>query len=225
MTQKEINQIVLRQSIPIIIIGKLAPDDLCAFLKITAMDLFVINSETIKIAEIREVLHFINHKPLKSQFKLVVIENADKMTTEAGNALLKTLEEPPVYAKIVLATQQIEKILPTILSRCQKVRASISEIEENVVENNLSPDKITNMNLSQSFTWAAQAVEQGNTEEIITNWQKYYRKKLIQGKDVLNILNVLSRAKDLLQSNISLKLLLENIILNMESIGEDENKN
>ena len=57
-------------------------------------------------------------KPYSSQFKIYVIDDADKMTEQAQNALLKTIEEPPEYAIILLLISNINVILPTILSRC-----------------------------------------------------------------------------------------------------------
>ena len=58
-------------------------------------------------------------KPIKSENKLVIIEDAQLLTTEAQNALLKVLEEPPDHTIIILATETREALLPTIISRCQ----------------------------------------------------------------------------------------------------------
>lgn len=57
-------------------------------------------------------------KPYSSRYKIYIMEDADKMTVEAQNALLKTIEEPPKYAIIMLLSTNSEKFLPTILSRC-----------------------------------------------------------------------------------------------------------
>ena len=73
-----------------------------------------IGIETIKL--IQKKLYF---KPIKSKDKLVVIEEAQLLTIEAQNALLKVLEEPPAHTFILLETDSQEALLPTILSRCQ----------------------------------------------------------------------------------------------------------
>ena len=57
-------------------------------------------------------------KPYSSEHKVYIINEAEKMTVQAQNALLKTLEEPPAYAVIILLTSNLEMMLPTILSRC-----------------------------------------------------------------------------------------------------------
>jgi DNA polymerase-3 subunit delta' len=57
-------------------------------------------------------------KPYNSPYKIYIIEDADRLTEQAQNALLKTIEEPPEYAVILLLTDNINVILPTILSRC-----------------------------------------------------------------------------------------------------------
>lgn len=60
-------------------------------------------------------------KPIKSKNKLVIIEDAQLLTPEAQNALLKILEEPPAHTLIFLGTDTQEALLPTILSRCQLI--------------------------------------------------------------------------------------------------------
>ncbi len=57
-------------------------------------------------------------KPYASKWKIYIINEAEKMTVQAQNALLKTLEEPPAYAVIMLLTSNLEAMLPTIVSRC-----------------------------------------------------------------------------------------------------------
>lgn len=80
--------------------------------------LLVTGHNSIGINDIRELKLFLNTKPLKSPHKTIVIHPADKLTLEAQNALLKTLEEPPAYVQLILVTQIPQKLLPTITSRC-----------------------------------------------------------------------------------------------------------
>src|SRR5256885_8226358 len=58
--------------------------------------------------------------PYTGKYKVYVLDEAHMLTTEAFNALLKTLEEPPDYAIFVMATTDVHKMLPTVLSRCQR---------------------------------------------------------------------------------------------------------
>lgn len=72
------------------------------------------------IDEIRELRDGIKFVPNKSKYKIFIIDEAHQLTKEASNALLKTLEEPPTHAIFILATTEIHKMIPTIISRCQR---------------------------------------------------------------------------------------------------------
>lgn len=69
------------------------------------------------IKELREGLKF---APVKSKYKIFIIDECHQLSKDAANALLKTLEEPPAHAIFLLATTESHKMIPTILSRCQK---------------------------------------------------------------------------------------------------------
>lgn len=83
-------------------------------------DFFYIEPDgnSIKIDQIRELQRKVAEKPVISNKKIFIIDNADKMTVEAQNCLLKTLEEPPKYITIILITSNESNLLTTIKSRC-----------------------------------------------------------------------------------------------------------
>lgn len=72
------------------------------------------------IEEIQELRDAARYAPSSSQYKIYIIDEVHMLTKEAFNALLKTLEEPPKHVKFMFATTDPEKVLPTILSRCQR---------------------------------------------------------------------------------------------------------
>src|SRR5438270_13385648 len=72
------------------------------------------------IEEIRELRDKVKYAPSASKHKIYIIDEVHMLTKEAFNALLKTLEEPPAHVKFLFATTEPEKVLPTILSRCQR---------------------------------------------------------------------------------------------------------
>ena len=88
--------------------------------------------KSIKIEQIRYMNSKIYEKPIISDKKIVIIDNSDTMTKEAQNSLLKTLEEPPEYACIILITSNESKLLNTIKSRCVKV--NFNKISEKQIE-------------------------------------------------------------------------------------------
>jgi len=72
------------------------------------------------IEQIRQLRENVKFAPAKSRFKVYIIDEVHQITTDGFNALLKTLEEPPKHVKFIFATTQAHKVLPTILSRCQR---------------------------------------------------------------------------------------------------------
>lgn len=83
----------------------------------------------IKIEDIREIQKQINIKPYEGYKKVFIIFNGEKMTHQAQNALLKTLEEPPGHSIIILTTANSKNLLPTISSRCQLLKLRPQGIE------------------------------------------------------------------------------------------------
>jgi len=77
---------------------------------------------SIKNKQIEEIQNFISIKPYESSVKVVVVENANAMTVSAQNRLLKVLEEPSGDAMMILLSENVEALLPTIKSRLQRVR-------------------------------------------------------------------------------------------------------
>jgi len=85
------------------------------------MDIIEIDAASNRgIDEVRELREVIRSSPLQLPHKVFIIDESHQLTKEAVNALLKTLEEPPSHAIFVLATTEIYKMIPTIISRCQR---------------------------------------------------------------------------------------------------------
>lgn len=95
----------------------------------------------IRISQIREVTRQAQFPPTEGCWKVFLIHNAETMTPEAANNLLKTLEEPPGQTLFVLTTPSVFNLLPTIQSRCQQVRfqpLAVRDIAEFLVRQNLA---------------------------------------------------------------------------------------
>jgi DNA polymerase-3 subunit gamma/tau len=87
------------------------------------------------VEQVRELRDTCRYAPARSKFKIYIIDEVHMLTTAAFNALLKTLEEPPAHVKFLFATTEPQKVLPTILSRCQ--RFDLSRIPANLVVKHL----------------------------------------------------------------------------------------
>jgi DNA polymerase-3 subunit gamma/tau len=72
------------------------------------------------VEQVRELRENVRYAPSKSRYKIYIIDEVHMLTAAAFNALLKTLEEPPPHVKFIFATTEPQKILPTIVSRCQR---------------------------------------------------------------------------------------------------------
>ncbi len=97
-----------------------------------SIDLIEIDAASHRgIDDIRDLRNGIRVVPTKSKYKVYIIDESHQLTRDAANALLKTLEEPPAHAIFILATTEIHKMIPTILSRCQRFdfrKLTLSEI-------------------------------------------------------------------------------------------------
>ena len=99
----------------------------------SSMDVFEIDAASNRgIDEIRDLRETVNFAPVDGKYKVYIIDEVHMLTTEAFNALLKTLEEPPAHVVFILATTEAHKVPPTIQSRCQRYdfrRITVAEIE------------------------------------------------------------------------------------------------
>jgi DNA polymerase-3 subunit gamma/tau len=92
-----------------------------AFNEGRALDIIEIDAASNRgIDDIRELRERVNYAPTQAKYKVYIIDEVHMLTDAASNALLKTLEEPPAHTFFVLATTEAHKVLPTILSRCQR---------------------------------------------------------------------------------------------------------
>ncbi len=87
------------------------------------------------VEQVRELRDNVRYAPSKGHFKIYIIDEVHMLTSAAFNALLKTLEEPPPHVKFIFATTEPQKVLPTILSRCQ--RFDLHRIPANLIADHL----------------------------------------------------------------------------------------
>src|SRR5579862_2379644 len=89
-----------------------------------------------KVDEMRELIDGVRYAPVQARYKVYIIDEVHMLSTQAFNALLKTLEEPPPHAKFIFATTEIRKVPVTILSRCQ--RFDLRRVDADVIAANLA---------------------------------------------------------------------------------------
>ena len=124
---------------------------------------------SISVDDIRTQLNAdIDIKPYSSKYKIYIIDDADKMTEQAQNALLKTIEEPPAYGIIMLLVTNKNKLLPTILSRCVTLNlkpVSVDSITEYLMKEYQIPDYHAQVSARFSQGNVGKAIRYSTSEE------------------------------------------------------------
>ncbi len=87
----------------------------------SSVDVIEIDAAThTQVEKARELCEDVLHLPISSKYKIYIIDEVHMLSKSAWNALLKTIEEPPAHAKFIFATTEVNKVLPTVISRCQR---------------------------------------------------------------------------------------------------------
>jgi DNA polymerase-3 subunit gamma/tau len=161
----------------------------------SSLDLYEIDGASNRgIQEIRELKEKIRFLPTSSQYKIIIIDEVHMLTTEAFNALLKTLEEPPAHVYFMFATTEIHKIPITILSRCQQYelkRISAKELYDHFLQ--LVTDEgfeIDPPALSLIVREAGGSVRDGLS---LLDQMFSYGEKKISNRDVVEVLGLVNR--------------------------------
>ncbi|MFA6261791.1 MAG: DNA polymerase III subunit gamma/tau [Bacteroidia bacterium] len=174
------------------------------------------------VDDIRGLVEQVRYAPQGSKYKIYIIDEVHMLTAAAFNAFLKTLEEPPPYAKFILATTERHKILPTILSRCQVFDFQRISIEHAVTQLR----KICESEGIQAEEEALHVIAQkadGAMRDALSIFDRMvsYSGKIITYKDVILNLNILDydyyfQAIDLMQAQdvSGLFLLFDTILQN-----------
>jgi len=173
---------------------------------------YPLKTKALSVDDVREqITSNVNIKPYNHRYKVYVIPKADTLTTQAQNALLKTLEEPPEYVVFMLLAENINAFLPTVLSRC--VVFTIKPLTSNTIENYLLENKNTTSEKANVFAEYSQgsignaikyaeSEEFGNMRKIVVNALKnilsveYYKltdtaKELEGFKDIADITDMI----------------------------------
>lgn len=152
-------------------------------------DFMFINPDgnSIKITQIREMLSKIYEKPIISSKKVYIIDDADKMTVESNNCLLKILEEPPNYVVIILIVSNFNMVLDTIKSRCNKIM--FDRISNDVLLKYLQDERkcnISNYDLLDLFDGSiSRAINSIDNIELYNKLDEFI--DIIENKDILDI--------------------------------------
>lgn len=194
-------------------------------------DLMVVKSEDgkeISIKQIREVQNFLAYKSYNGGFKVVIVDDAEKMNQEAQSCFLKTLEEPKGKTLLILISSKHDMMLSTIASRCQTIKfskpkglpenAERAKKEQEILKDLLL---ILNSDLSDKFKYVKSIdFDEQDLGEILEVLQKYMRDQLLSEqkkysmekiKKIINLIEDLNQK--ILFTNANPKLALEILLM------------
>ena len=188
-------------------------------------DFQVIDPEesSIKIEQIRKMNNKIYEKPIISRRKVYIINNADSMTLDAQNCLLKTLEEPPEYAVIILIGTNENIFLNTIKSRCVKINFSkISDEELKKILINKYEYSNVSENMLKLFSGSLEkAINLKDKEDIYIEIEQIFN-----NIENINIIDLLNKKETITKNKEEIMNILEYInVLFFDKLKQADNKN
>ncbi len=200
------------------------------------------NDDSIKVQDVRNLKRFITLSS-SSGFGVAVIKDAEKLNASSANAILKLLEEPPSKKVIILTTKNQDALLPTILSRVEKIGVFTKSKKYVILNEDNIKDllKVLTSNLSDNFDFIEKISKKDDIDSILDDWILFFRdllyvknncddlillsdylgeiKKVSQkysNHDIVKILDQLMLSRENIKNtNINSRLLLEGLILNL----------
>lgn len=150
------------------------------------------------VDDIRALVDNVNYAPIKGRYKVYIIDEVHMMSANAFNALLKTLEEPPSHVVFILATTEPHKIIPTILSRCQRYnfsKVSDKDIKQRMIE----ILKIENISYEESAIDLIISLADGGVRDALSMLDQVlaYANQTLNEEDVLDLFALLNKTDKL----------------------------
>lgn len=205
--------------------------DLATYLNTDQFDIMYIapreNKTEISIDQIRELKKHLSLSPYNSSYKFAIIDQAETMSQEASDALLKTLEEPQGNTILILIAQMPDLLPKTVLSRLQEIRFKLTPLNK-TTKDFINEEHINLLKkpLNDIYKYIEKITKdnkenKSNNAEIFTilnSWLFWFRGKLINSEDstkeALKALKEIQKTKDLISNtNVNQRLALENLIL------------
>ena len=189
------------------------------------------------VEDMRNLTDEIMHTPISSKYKIYIIDEIHMLSNQAWNALLKTVEEPPKHIKFIFATTEVHKVLPTIISRCQ--RFDLMPISSSLIAGRLkfiADDQGVKIDEAALFALARAAEggmrdAQSLLDQMIAFFATGDKSHVITGEEVMSLFGLAEKAElyeiieSILKNNVSSMVsLIHKFVLkgkNLETLFED----
>ncbi len=183
--------------------------------------------EKLGIEQARRIEQFLSLKPYQAVGQAVVVIAAENFTDDAQNALLKTLEEPPAQARIILGVCSDDQLLPTVVSRCQLVNLHSTELASQSAEflekHQKNIDKLLSSNVEKRFVYLEKLEQK---EELLYSLTAFFRQQMTEEIPVLPISQIHQLLEDCIEAerwqrqNVNLRAILEYLMLKTPVLGK-----
>lgn len=177
-------------------------------------DVHMVEAEgSIGIESVKNLQKKMIFQPFQEKVQIAIIDNAQLLTIEAQNALLKTLEEPSSKSEYILMVDNQKNLLDTILSRGTRYYVS-----SNIESEDSGQPQILEMDISDRFALVEKVVKDGDINELTETLLKYFRRELknhIDGdaEEIQEKISTILTAKKRLKANGNKRLVLENMVI------------
>ncbi len=196
-------------------------------------DFFVVEKEekgNIKIEQVKELQKRLYFSPYENSHQFALIKEAHLMTTEAQNALLKTLEECCEKTIIVLTTNSESAVLQTILSRCTRIYPK--SIDEEIKNSNQTKTQaFLNKPIYEQIDYIDKIVKEKKTEAFMDKLISFFRERHLQkikncedAQEEVEIIKTIVQAKQRIKRNLNTKIALEYILFKINHLKDKHKK-
>lgn len=171
--------------------------------------LYFPSDSKLGVLEAKKIKEHFSLKPYQSSGRAVVLEDAASLTTEAQNALLKTIEELPKEAIFILGAASDSNLLPTIVSRCEIVRIKNSELKEENGRDKEIIEELLKSEIEERFEYIEKLKER---EKFLNSLIQYFHSELPKNS---NFTKELLQAEEWANQNVNIRAILEYLMLKM----------
>lgn len=178
--------------------------------------LYFTEEEKLGVEEAKKIRKHLSLKPYQGNTRAIVLVASESLTIEAQNALLKTLEEPPDTALIILGSAYEDNLLPTVVSRCQVIfinNQTTKELDKSEIE---KIERLLRMDMEERFLFLEKL---DNRDEFLSALTSYFHSRLHLEGVKLNIefLQAVIQAEKWAKQNVNIRAILEYLMLKMPS--------
>lgn len=173
--------------------------------------LFFDNESKLGVEQVKKIREYISIRPYSSNKKGVVVQNSGKLTIDAQNALLKTLEELPGYAFFILGAERLGDLIETVQSRCQiiNLEAGGKRQEARFFQD---IEKLAGLSIQERFEYVEKLEDK---EQFLKELVFYFQVKIKENFEYYDYVKIILKAIEWKNQNVNIRAILEYLMMEM----------